>query len=104
LSLPNKVIHDMADVLNQQSVLSELINESIVANRYNPLVDCDPETKVVKGGLVSSLKQLIKSMIPKNFLHTYQRPLLFPRAEPHMVFKRLFAMKVYLNSITGRGV
>jgi hypothetical protein len=101
LSLPKEVIYHMAEILNQQSVLSDLINETIIANRYHPLTDRPPENKVARTSLLSSFKQLVKSMIPKNFLHTYQRPLLFPRAEPHMVFKRLFAMKVYLNSITG---
>jgi hypothetical protein len=103
LSLPNEVIHDMAEILSQHSVLSDLINEAMIATRYNPLSNCSTEDKVAKATFLSSLKQLVKSIIPKKFLHSYQPPLLFPRAEPHMVFKRLFAMKVYLNSISGTG-
>jgi hypothetical protein len=97
LNLPGEIIKEMIDIVCAPNILSEVVNEKSVSDRYISYLDRRNSDKVkAKEGI----KQLIKKIIPRPVLEIYQQSIGYHRVAHHMVFKRYFAMKVYIDSIS----
>ncbi|MFO7256780.1 MAG: hypothetical protein DIU61_003735 [Bacteroidota bacterium] len=99
LNLPARVINEMMDIVRQPNILSEVVDDAAVINAYNAYVN-NPGGRG-RASFMGSLKQMLKKALPKSLVSAYQdaRRQHF-KAPPHFVFKRYFAMKVFLNAIS----
>jgi hypothetical protein len=98
LNLPDLVLKEMVEQILEPGLLSSVIEESAIAERYaSHVTRIDRKDKV---HVESSLKKFIKGFLPKEILEAYQESISHPRVAPHMVFKRYFAIKAYIDSIS----
>src|SRR5690606_9927317 len=102
LNLPKNILEQMVEVVSDYGVLSEIIKEQAVIEKFSPVF----ETAGKSGGpgLKKNVKQALKKLLPKHMLHKYQERVSYPKTTPYMVFKRLFAMKVFIENAVGRNV
>ena len=99
LSLPAERINEMVEVILKPSHLSEIINETAIVEQFRLSLNSGSQ-KVIAGNIKSSVKKLTKKLIPKSVISNYRKAVSYPKVASHMIFKRLFAMKVYLDSVS----
>ncbi|HUM66786.1 MAG TPA: hypothetical protein PLV32_13095, partial [Chitinophagaceae bacterium] len=95
LSLPNHALQEMVEVVSKTGILSEIIDEPAVVERCQEMFQS--AGKVNRPGLRKNAKQLLKKLLPKRILHSYKEKVACTRTPAHMVFKRLFAVKVFID-------
>jgi hypothetical protein len=98
-NLPNRVIQEMMEIIRQPNALSEVIDDSAIINEFRTYM----ESRNGKGraSLMQTLKQMAKKALPKSMVTAYQSATRQKfKAPGHFTFKRYFAMKVFLNSIS----
>lgn len=95
LNLPPSLLHQMIEFVQKPGILTEIIDEALAAERFLPYLDS--VGKPVQPRLRKSAKQIIKKLLPKRLLHTYKDRVSFPKTPAHMVLKRLFAAKVFID-------
>lgn len=95
LNLPTDILKQMMDFVQKPGVLTELLDEALAVERFAPCLET--AGKPVQPGFRKSAKQLIKRLLPKRVLHSYKDRVSYPKTPPHMVFKRLFAAKVFID-------
>jgi hypothetical protein len=100
LNLPKEIINEMIRIVGRPCGLSQIINESTIIDAYTDFISGKGQMKT-KGDLTRSLKEIAKRMLPKNLVATYQASARqHLKVPPHMTFKRYFAMKAYIDSIS----
>jgi hypothetical protein len=100
LNLPKDILREMAEVVSKPGILSDMINESAAIERFSPVFES--AGKVSRPSLAKSAKQVLKKLLPKRMVHSYKDRVSYPKTPAHMVFKRLFAVKVFIDSRFGR--
>lgn len=100
LNLPSEVTSEMIKIVRQPNVLSEIVDDSAVINAYSGFLSGQSHGKGHRS-LLSSLKEIVKKTLPKSMIAAYQDATQHGfKTPPQFVFKRYFAMKVFLNSIS----
>lgn len=100
LNLPRDVVQAMIELAGKANVLSEVVNESLVINNYKEFLSGHGR-RLGRRGLLWNLKKIAKQSMPKGMLAAYQKKVSHAaKAPPYMIFKRYFAMKVFLDSIS----
>lgn len=97
LNLTPEILQQMMDFVQRPGVLGELIDEALVAARFAPCINSTG--KPIQPSLQKSAKKVIKRLLPKRLLTTYRDRSSFPRTPAHMAFKRLFAIKAFVEAI-----
>jgi hypothetical protein len=100
LNLPKDILREMVEVVSKPGILSDMINESAAIERFSPVFES--AGKVSRPSLAKSAKQVLKKLLPKRMVHSYKDRVSYPKTPAHMVFKRLFAVKVFIDSRFGR--
>lgn len=95
LNLSTDILREMMEFVQKPGILSELVDEAVAAERFAPYFDL--AGKPVQPRLRKSARQIIKKLLPKRLLHSYKDRVSYPRTPAHMVFKRLFAAKVFID-------
>ncbi|MFO7256781.1 MAG: asparagine synthase-related protein [Bacteroidota bacterium] len=97
LNLPREVLDGMVDFISKPGVLSDMIDELAAVGRFTPMLE-NAGGKPARASLTKNAKQLIKKLLPRRMLHTYQDKVSYPKTPPYLVFKRLFALKVFIEN------
>lgn len=96
LNLPASILGEMAKVVDRPGILSDIVNEQAIIERFRSALESLGRSGA--RGLRKNVKQALKKLLPKGVVRTYQAAGLYPKTPPYMVFKRLFAMKVFIES------
>jgi hypothetical protein len=100
LNLPEEVLKEMIRIVEHPNGLSRIVNEQAIAEGFRTFL-AGRERSNGKKGLKANLKQLAKRIIPEQALASFRKSAKLQRkVSPQMVFKRYFAMKIYLDSIS----
>lgn len=102
LNLPSEVTNEMAEIIGKPSIISEVIDESLIKHQYFSLLERLKENGT-KPSLGMEVKSLLKKVLPKQFIMAYRESVSYPKVSPHLLFKRHFALKVFLNAIEKHG-
>jgi asparagine synthetase B (glutamine-hydrolysing) len=100
LNLPKDILQEMVEIVSKPGILSDVINEPGVIEKFNGVFESTG--KASRGGLGKSARQVLKKLLPKRMVHGYQERVSYPKTPSYMVFKRLFAVKVFIDSRFGR--
>lgn len=95
LNLPKEVLKGMIDIVSRPGILSDMIDELAAVGKFSPMLESS--TGPAKPSIKKSAKQIIKKLLPTRILHTYQDKVSYPKTPVYMVFKRLFAVKVFVD-------
>jgi hypothetical protein len=95
LNLPRNVIEEMIELVKKPGILTDMLDEPAVAGRICPMLESTGNP--AKASLAKNAKQIIKKLLPKRVIHTYQDKVSYPKTPAYQVFKRLFAMKVFIE-------
>jgi hypothetical protein len=100
LNLPPEVVDEMIRIVGQANILSEIVDDSVIIDGYKAFL-LGQNSRQGQRSFMGNLKQMAKKALPKSILGAYQQKARQHRkAPPHLAFKRHFAMKVFLNSIS----
>lgn len=99
LNLPDEIISEMKDILLVPSKIDEIIDANIVTHRFVSTLKPSSENSISHEKFVFRVKSLLKKITPQSALKMFK-----PASVSHLtvreyfIFKRLFAIKVYLTS------
>lgn len=96
LNLSPDILRQMIEFVQKPGVLGDFLDEALAAEKFSPYLDS--VGKPIQPRLRKSAKQMIKRLLPKRILNTYKSRTSFPRTPAHMVFKRLFAAKAFIEA------
>lgn len=99
LNLPTSVLEEMIEVVGQCGMLSNIVNEPTVIEKFR--LAFETSGKHGSQGLKQHVKQALKKLFPKRMLQSYQERVSYPKTPPYMIFKRLFAVKVFIENRSG---
>lgn len=97
LNLPPEILRQMIEFVQKPGILNDLVDEALVAGKFAPCLDS--AGKPTKPRLRKSAKQIIKQLLPTRVLHRYKDRVAIPSTPAHMIFKRLFAVKTFVEAI-----
>lgn len=99
LNLPKNILSEMTNIVQTKSILSELVDESGIVSRSKLCENGGPTQGVP---FKHTVKHAIKNILPSGLVQFYQQTPThsYPKVSAHLIFKRLFAVKTYLNKIT----
>ena len=100
LNLPSEVTHEMMRQVGESNILSEVVDDAVILGGYHAFLQAQGANHG-KRSLISNLKQIVKKSLPKGIVAAYQKTSRQHVKTPsHMLFKRYYAMKVFINSIS----
>src|SRR5690606_9547236 len=95
LNLPKHILREMVEFVSKPGILSDILNESAVIDKFIPVIET--LGKENRHGLRRGAKQILRKLLPKGIVHRYVERVSYPKTPAHMVFKRLFAVKVFID-------
>src|SRR5690606_4420010 len=100
LNLPSKVVDEMISIVGREDILSQVVDDSVIIGNYVAFLKARNSTQG-RPDLMSNLKQFMKKVLPKPMVAAYQEASRHHlKTPPYMLFKRYFAMKVFIDSIS----
>jgi hypothetical protein len=94
LDLPQEVLMEMAQIIRKPGILSEIVDEQGVVEMFWASLSSGKAPS--RPPLKSVVKSALKKLLPTRINHKY-RDVNWPRTPVHMLFKRLFAAKVFID-------
>lgn len=94
LDLPQEVLMEMAQIIRKPGILSEIVDEQGVVEMFWASLSSGKAPS--RPPLKSVVKSALKKLLPTRIIHKY-RDVNWPRTPVHMLFKRLFAAKVFID-------
>jgi len=100
LNLPDKTIRDMIDILLVPSQIDEIVDATIVVHQFKSILRSLSESPTKNKEMIRWVKTPLKKIIPRSILKMFRRlNTTQSTVSEYLVFKRLFAIKVYLASL-----
>jgi hypothetical protein len=98
LCLPHDILGQMAEVIQRPGILSEIVNErGVVEMFWSSLSSArGGNGKPALKTMTTNVKRTLKKLLPSRVVQKY-RVVSAPRTPIHMLFKRLFAAKVFID-------
>lgn len=92
-------LRKMIEIAEQPGILSDVVDTTGIIENYKAFLS--GSRGPAKKGLVHNVKKMIRDVLPARVLTMYEDKVMpSVRPSPYMMFKRFFAMKVYLDRIS----
>jgi asparagine synthetase B (glutamine-hydrolysing) len=92
-------LRKMIEIAEQPGILSDVVDTSGIIETYKAFLN--GSRGPARKGLIRNVKKMIRDLLPAGVLARYDDKVMQTiRPAPYMMFKRFFAMKVYLDRIS----
>jgi hypothetical protein len=98
LNVPRSVVQQMIEVVARPSILSGIVDESAVIANFEAFLS--QGGRQASKSILGDIKKMLKNALPAKVRAAYEeRNVPKLKTPPYMIFKRYFAMKVYLDRL-----